>query len=435
MTARAEPGGPFAPLLAELDKCARCGECRVVCPVFAQMRREKFTAKGKVALIRAAAHGDIGFSDGFYESLGNCLLCMACVERCSTGVRTDALVTAARAAFVEHRGLKAAQRIVRRGLLAGPGTKRAASRLQRLLFARLPERSGMRARFPLPLLRADQVVPELTARPFRDRPRRPGPQAPTETAIFFTGCMANHAYTSVAEAVVDVLEALGVRVIVPPDQTCCGAAMFINGDRATARDLARTNAEALGAALAAHPGARIVVPCSTCGLTLTRHHLELLADEESMAARARTVAGATMDISQYLVDVIGSGRIKASLAGAVTRSTTYHDPCHLARGLGVRAQPRDLLALACGDNFTDMAEADRCCGMAGTYFLANPATSRAIQERKMDNVAASKARLVATGCPACMLQIDDGLARRGLPARALHTVEILAMAMGLEPES
>ena len=78
-----------------------------------------------------------------------------------------------------------------------------------------------------------------------------------------------------------------------------------------------------------------------------------------------------------------------------------------------------------------MAEADRCCGMAGTYFLTEPDCSRAIQERKTDRVAESRAELVATGCPACILQLEDGLVRRDLPARALHTIEVLAMAMGL----
>ncbi len=430
MTAQATTGGPLASLLAELDKCVRCGQCRVVCPVFAELRREKFTSRGKVSLVRAAAQGDIGLSDGFYETLDNCLLCMACVANCSTGVRTDAIVLAGRAAFVEKRGLTTAQRLVRRGLLAGPGIKGAASRLQTLFFGRLPDRSGMRARFPLPLLRADQVMPRLAATPFRDRPRQTGPDN-GETVIFFTGCMANYAYTGVAEAVVAVLEALGVRVVVPRDQSCCGAAMLNMGDRATATAQARANAAVLGKALERHRGARIVVPCPTCGLALKRHHPDLLATEDTLAHAARSVAHATMDISEYLADVIGPERLARHIAAPVARRTAYHHPCHLNRGQGVTGQPLALLRMACPDGFTDMAEAERCCGMGGSYFLSNPDTSKAILERKMDCVAQSGAALVATGCPACMLQLDDGLARRDMPGRALHTVEVLAMAMGL----
>lgn len=422
----------------ELDKCTRCGECRVACPVFDVLRREKFASKGKVALVRAAANGELELSDSFYEALSQCLLCMACVDRCSSNVRTDLIVTAARAAFVERRGLSAAQRLVRKGLLSGPMVKRAASAAQRLLFSQLPERSGLRARFPLPWLRPGQVVPRLAAVPFRDtfrgRPRKPGPKGASETVILFTGCMANHAYTGVAQATVDVLEAVGVRVVVPEEQACCGAAMLNMGDRDTALAQARVNATALGAALEAHPRARIVTPCSTCTMALTRHHPELLADE-ALAETALAVAAASMDVSAYLADVVGPERLAARITAPLAKRITYHDPCHLARGLGVREQPRALLRLACGEHFTDMAEADRCCGMAGTYFLSNPGTSQTIQERKVGNVAASGADVVATGCPACILQLDDGLARAHSPARAEHTIELLAQAMGLKTDS
>ena len=321
MTSDRDPKGPPAPLsglLAELDKCSRCGECRVVCPVFERMRREKFAAKGKVALLKAAAKGDIGLSDSFYEALGNCLLCMACVDNCSCGVRTDAIVTAGRAAFVQARGLKAAQRLVRRGLLAGPGLRRVASGAQKLLFSRLPGRSGLRARFPLPLLREGQMAPKLAATPFRDRlgdrlgkagPSGPAQaDAPGDTVIYFTGCMADHAYTGIAQAVVDVLEALDVRVVAPRGQSCCGAAMLNMGDRATALEQARDNAAVLATALKLHPGARIVTACSTCGLALKRHHPELLAGD-GLEDAARAVAVAAMDIAEYLADVVGPERL------------------------------------------------------------------------------------------------------------------------------
>ena len=417
---------PLAALNGALDKCIRCGECRAVCPVFAVERREKFTARGKVALVAAANRGEAELDEPFYQGLANCLLCMACVDRCANDTPTDEIVVEGRSAFVERKGLPAVQRLVYAGLEGGDRAMRVASAAQKLLFKSLPEESGLRRRFPMPFVDRDQLVPQLAAKPFRKtHPVENTVPNARARVVFFTGCMANYAFTNIAESVVRVLNALGVDVTVPEAQACCGAPMFLSGDRDAALRRARNNLDAL----ADDAGATVVVPCSTCGMMLRTHYPRLLEGGER--ERAEALAARTMDISEYLVREIGAEAIAARITAPLDRALTYHDPCHLNRGQGVSREPRELVRLATGRPVAEMDRPDRCCGLAGTYSLINRPTSKAIQTAKTEDIAKSGADGVATGCPGCVLQLGDGLRRHHVPGSALHVIEALARAMGL----
>ncbi len=146
-----------------------------------------------------------------------------------------------------------------------------------------------------------------------------------------------------------------------------------------------------------------------------------LEEQEKVAA----LAARTLDISQFLVDKVGvtpapveaeDGRI----------AVTYHDPCHLKKSLGVAAQPRALIQANPGYVLKEMPESDWCCGCGGSFNLQHYETSAAIGKRKRDNIAKSHARVVATGCPACMLQITDMLSQAGMRVTVKHAVEIYA---------
>ena len=412
-----------------MEKCAHCGGCRSVCPVFAVTRQEKYTARGKIALVKAALDNEISWTPPFYAGLSNCLMCLACVENCGSGVRTETLVTLARAAFVEKQGLSVTQRVLRHGLTSGDTAVALAGRMQKALFKKIPEQSGLRRRFPLPLVDGRQLVPELAAAPFRHKSdfyQRTSPGK--KHVVYFTGCLANYAYTGIAASVVHVLTTLGVSVGVPPEQCCCGASMYFSGDMQAAVELARENL----ALLSRKPQQLIVTSCPSGGLMLRKHYPELFAGDPQWEGKARAVAEATMDIAEYLAREIGLAKIATRIITPFSRRTTYHDPCHLGRGQHVRTAPRDLLTLACGEHFVEMAEADRCCGLAGSYALSNRKTSLAIQDYKMRLVAAAEAEVVASGCPGCMMQLNDGLQRHHMRGRAMHTIEVLRRAMGLK---
>jgi glycolate oxidase iron-sulfur subunit len=249
-----------------------------------------------------------------------------------------------------------------------------------------------------------------------------------DQALLYVGCMANYMYTDVAAAAVKVLGAVGVRVRLPGEHACCGAPMDAAGDAAAALSQARKNLAILG-----DSGIPVLTICASGGVMLRERYRALVAGDKDLESVASRLAQRTMDLSAYLVHVVGVERIARAMqtkAAPLETRVTWHDPCHLARGQGVRSEPRELLRLAVGQRFVEMTDPDRCCGLAGTYFLAHPKTSRAIRERKSAAIEESGAGVVATACPGCMFQIQGGLADRPSQARVLHLAQILAMAMG-----
>lgn len=421
----------LAALATQLQKCAKCGECRSVCPVFAELQREKYVARGKLTLVESLASGELLPSDALHEALNQCLLCLSCVAQCASEVPVDRIITAARAEMVLERGLPPLKRLIF-GLLASARgmmnlALRSGSLLQPFLFRQIPQSSGLRRRFPLPLIDKGRNVPKLARHPFRARTPETFPAAdPVDTVLFFTGCLTNYIYIQTAEAVIKVLNQLGVTVIVPRDQTCCGAPVEASGDVVTAQKLARRNLDALS--LGQWGDKKVVVPCASGGYMLKHIYGLLLAQDPIYRRKAEILAGRTFDISEYLVHHIGietiASHVKTPLKGAVT----YHDPCHLNRGQGVRDEPRALLRLACSE-VVEMAEPGRCCGSGGLYGITHREISNRILARKITNALNTPARIVATGCPGCIIQITDGLNQRGAPLIVRHTMELLARSM------
>jgi Fe-S oxidoreductase len=176
----------------------------------------------------------------------------------------------------------------------------------------------------------------------------------------------------------------------------------------------------------ANPDA-IVVACASCGNVLKETYARTFesAGDPASAERARLLAAKTYDIAQFLAD-----RGYAPPTHPVEQQVTYHDPCHLARGMGVRAQPRAILSSIPGLALVEHKEADRCCGGGGTFGFSHRDLSKRIQERKLDAIAASGAGVIATGCPGCKYQLNDGLQRLGMPQRVVHTVQLLARGYG-----
>lgn len=416
--------------VGELDKCSKCGECRSVCPVFALDHLERHVARGKLGLTEAILDGGLDLSKGYEASIGHCLLCLACVENCGGNVRVDRIVKAARADLVEDHGLPFLKRIVFKALAEGKGglnfLGRSSALLQYLLFKRLPKTSGLRRRFPLPLIDRDQYIPALTWRPFRSRVSEAVPQGEIrETVVFFTGCGANYMFPHVAEALTRVLTNLGIKVLVPEDQMCCGAPMEAGGDAPAAMTSAKHNLDLL-----ASLDTKIVVPCASCGSMLKHGYVELMSGDDTYRDPARRVSGRTYDIAEYLVKDVGLNRIADAMKRPYPHVATYHDPCHLGRGQGVVDEPRALLKRACGDHFAEMNEANRCCGSGGAYGLTHREASLAILDRKTRNAATAGADVLATGCPACLIQLQEGILRAGLEIKPVHTVEILDWCMG-----
>ncbi|MEI8146866.1 MAG: (Fe-S)-binding protein [Alphaproteobacteria bacterium] len=237
---------------------------------------------------------------------------------------------------------------------------------------------------------------------------------PLRVGLYAT-CLVDLFRPSVGFAAVKLLEANGCVVEVPA-QTCCGQPAFNSGDRRTAQDLALQVIEAFEGYHA------VVVPSGSCGGMIKHHYPELFADNPKLSARANRLADKTHELMSFLVDILGVTRVAAAHEGSVT----YHDSCSGLRELGVKDQPRKLLASVAGLDLVEMRDSDVCCGFGGTFCVKYPDISNTIVEKKAAAIEASGAKTLLAGDLGCLMNMAGKLARQGSSVEVRHVAEILA---------
>ena len=234
-------------------------------------------------------------------------------------------------------------------------------------------------------------------------------------ALFVT-CLVDILRPSVGFAAVRLLEAAGCDVFVPEAQTCCGQPAYNSGDRDTARALALQT-------IAAFEGFDYVVaPSGSCAAMLKCHYPRLMAGDAEAEVRARAFAERVYELVSFLVDVRKLDAMPGTFAGRVT----YHDGCSGLRELGIKRQPRELLARLAGTQLVEMAETDSCCGFGGLFCVKYPDISNAMVSRKTANAAAAGAELLLSGELGCLMNIAGKLAREGSRVSCRHVAEVLA---------
>jgi glycolate oxidase iron-sulfur subunit len=405
-------------LKEQVYSCIRCGLCMNVCPVYRQLLYEGVSPRGKIQLIRLILEDKLDITENFSRLLGTCLLCETCAVNCPSGVKLDRLMKAMRAEVVGKFKLPWQKRAVFH-LLSGshllPFVMSWGRTLETPLRTVLPKdlKAGT---IPLPKL------PRLNHRPFMDQyPEVVRPAVkPVGRVYYFVGCATNYISENVGHSVVRVLGRLGVEVVIPKRQTCCGFPICLAGARKPAMKNVRRNLAAFD------PGSAdaIVTDCATCGAALKKEYVNLLEEAGQDARKAREFGEKILDISEYLARFDFEGMLRP-----VKDRVTYHDPCHLVRTMGVKEEPRSLLRRIPGLEFVEMAGADVCCGGGGTFQMDHPELASGITKNKIQSILDTCAQTVATGCPGCRLQIHGNLENEEI--RVLHPVELLAKAMGL----
>jgi L-lactate dehydrogenase complex protein LldE len=233
-------------------------------------------------------------------------------------------------------------------------------------------------------------------------------------ALFVT-CLVDLHRPTVGFAAIRLLEAAGCRVEVPRAQTCCGQPAYNAGDRVTAKDIARGVLEAFGGY------DYVVVPSGSCGGMIRHHFAGLFDDDPNLRQRATALAAKTFELVGFLADVRGVSEVPGRFAGLVT----YHDACSGLREMGLKAQPRRLLALT-GASVVEMAEPETCCGFGGTFCVKYPEISTRMVADKTADIAASGAETVLAGDMGCLLNIAGRLRREGSGVHVRHVAEVLA---------
>lgn len=253
-------------------------------------------------------------------------------------------------------------------------------------------------------------------------PRTPGPDSylhvairPTRVQLLVT-CLVDRFCPHVAEAAVTLLERQGLQVDVPLYQTCCGQPAFNGGCLDEARAMARHTIDVFSAS--PHP---IVVPSGSCADMIVNHFPEIFDTADPYAARARELAGRTYELCQFLTDVLGVSATGAHTGGRVA----YHASCHGLRGLGLREQPRRLLASVAGAAVTDLPDGEACCGFGGLFAVKMAHLSGDMLQAKITAIESSRADTVVATDVSCLMHIGGGLRRRGSRVRVRHVAELL----------
>jgi L-lactate dehydrogenase complex protein LldE len=240
--------------------------------------------------------------------------------------------------------------------------------------------------------------------------------AVTVKASIMITCLGDLFFPEVGVAMVTVLRRLGADVDFPAGQTCCGMPLFNSGYHAdAARVAARTVRLFEGAE-------HVVVPSGSCAWMVKTEYPGLLKEDPTLRAAAERLARRTRELSQFLVEVLGVRRVESDFRGRVT----YHDSCHLLRGLGESRAPRALLRNVPGVELVELPGADECCGFGGSFSVRLPEVSTAILDKKLANVEATGADCLVACDGGCLMQMSGGLSRRGSRVRPVHLAQVLA---------
>jgi len=405
--------------------CLNCGSCLNFCPVYTEIG-EKYGYKylGGRGAVFSAFHADQEKAEE--AGLFLCLGCKSCIEACAVRMDTPGMIARLREKIIGERGLGTVQKMAFKALAENklPGCAKMGHRLQSLGMKKEPDGEGAKMRIGMrwaglpkdrlaPLI-AEQSLAQLAAE------RKPL-KNPALKVSFFAGCVVNYILPNLGMDLIDVLEAQRIGVQTFAGELCCGISAVMGGAAAEAKKMALRNV----ALFSKDPGDFLICICPTCATTIKKEWRRLLEDERrEIRENYEFLAAKVKDINDFLVNALDTG----IPAHSVKVKAAYHDPCHLAKGLGIREEPRKILREIPGVELREMNEPDSCCGFGGSFSLSFYDLARNINAKKIKDIEATCADHVITSCPGCMIHIADGIARIKGKQKVLHMVQILAEA-------
>ncbi len=377
----------------EVSKCARCGACRHLCPVYSEENMEKTSPRGKNSLLMLFLK-EGGSVDEMGKILESCTVCEACVEGCPNEVHTYKIVLLGRSLVEKSKLEKEAYAIFNRNSLLKTG-ERVISVLQSKLMIKEGDLYRLRWRIG----GIDKYLPQIPDKDFFSYYSELPDQGKFEKKVlFFTGCLIRYLYPLTGVHLVEIMNHYGWGVIAPEEQICCGLPALSSGFMDEFLESMEHNVRLFNRYKINH----IISACGSCENTLKNYYREFAEFSTLSAEEIRVFSERIMDVSEFMLQVIGVDRdIFPS-----PEKVTYHDSCHLNRGIGVREAPRALLRNA--GRFVEMREADVCCGFGGSFSVKQYETSQKILQRKMRNVEETGAEYLVAECPGCILQLNEG---------------------------
>ncbi len=445
--------GADKPQWDDYSRCVHCGLCLNHCPTYRLWGLEADSPRGRIRQMLLVDEGRLGLDDVFVKHIDQCLDCRACETACPSGVEYGKLVEATRAQIEQNYRrspfARLARTLVFQKLLPHPTRIAVLARLLRFY-----QRSGLRklARATgvlhlLGLAERERLLPPIDSAFFFSRLGRTYPALGPRRArvAFFGGCLAQVTFTALNDATIRVLQANGCEVVVPAEQVCCGALCAHAGVRDTARELAQRNLDAF----LRDSFDAIITNAAGCGSTLKEYPQLFLGGERDgqeekskhqrrehrgteVTEKARQFSSKVRDVTEFLAEFGVTAPLRSLAHNGAPLRVTYQDSCHLVHGQKVKDAPRKLLSAIPGLELIEMPLADYCCGSAGVYNVTQTAASLAILADKMQHAASTRASVIATANPGCILQLRTGAALHSTGQQVLHVVELLDRALATD---
>jgi glycolate oxidase iron-sulfur subunit len=412
---------PNKELLAD---CVHCGFCLPACPTYVLWGEEMDSPRGRIYMMQKATNGEAPLNEAFKRHIDRCLGCMACMTACPSGVQYGKLIEDTRAQVERNIPREASDWWFRRILFA---TFPHASRLrilalplrvyQRSGLQRLVRGSGLLNLLPKRFAAMEALLPMVPANYSAKMPVRIAAAGAARRRVgMLSGCVQQVFFAHVNAATARVLTAEGCEVIVPASQECCGALLLHSGLEGQATEMAKK----MIAVFEAVEVDTIVINAAGCGSTM-KEYGHLLRDDPVWAERARAFSAKCKDIAEVLCELE-----PVAPRHPLALRVAYHDACHLRHAQGIFQEPRQVLRNVPGLEIVEIAEASLCCGSAGVYNLLQPEPAEQLGDRKVANLLQTRASVVVSANPGCLLQLMSSLRRRGEKAMpAFHVVELL----------
>ena len=399
-------------MIKPIEACVHCGFCLPTCPTYATMGDEMNSPRGRIFLIKETLEGRMASSD-IEPFIDNCLGCLACVSSCPSGVEYGELITPYRSWAEERRERPFLESLQRKAILhtiPHPKRFRVASKLAsafKPIAHRLPK--GFGAMIEL----APQRLPDRTDL----EECYPATGSRKGRVALLAGCAQQVLAPRINAAAIRVLNRHGIEVIVPQDQGCCGSLAMHIGESEAARKAALANIDAFPDDVDA-----ILTTAAGCGSGMKEYPHLFAGQPAERVEAARSFTGKVKDISEYLCEI---GFVPPERPDTTPATVAYHDACHLAHAQKIRSAPRQLLSAVAGIEIAEPAEWELCCGSAGSYNIEKPDTAKELGQRKVANLQATGADIIATGNIGCLAQIEFHSEKTRTPIPVVHTIELL----------
>ncbi len=405
------------PYFNEALKCIRCGSCANVCPVYGVLGGHVFghIYTGPIGAILTSFYHD---DKKAMELLSLCCGCKACSEICPANIDIQKLISDIYGGLRFKYGVDKLRSSVYSGVLSKPSAMKRIAKVGSLILKTVEKNSHLNSCL-MPKKHDFRVLPVPKEESFSSLFRKKFEALQTtvkseKTVFFYPGCAIEYVYPEIGESVVKFLNKIGLRVKIPEKMVCCGYPAVHDGDKISAKRIINESVKYLPVEESFD---YFLVLCPTCGTTLKYLFREFVSDTPREYKKVKFVEEKIVNLSRLLDDL----NVKVKTKNGIL--FTYHIPCHQNRGLHFNGEK--FLKSLLPNYYMPMRDADRCCGFGGSFSIDYPQVSKAILDKKIENIVDTNASVVVTECPGCIMQIRGGLLKRNIPVEVKHLSEFL----------